>query len=135
MKPIVFFVPGMPRSTQSGTVMKFGRRLMPVRRGTSWSSICGLIARQHAPRRPLDGPIAVDMLVCFPNPKSKRSRYPGRVDVENACKGVLDALEGVIYVSDRQICDLVERKRFALTPGVRISVQPMPDDWDPEYRP
>ena len=133
---IAFFVPGLPRSTQTGTVVRVGHRSVPLRRGSAWSTYAGLVAMQHRPPMPLEGPLSVDLLILFPRPKSAKPRHiPGRVDVENAAKGLLDAFQGVLYMNDRQICDLVLRKRYAQQPGVRVEVQTMPEDWSPEYRP
>jgi len=53
MSALSFFVPGRPKSTQTGSVITVNGRSFPVRRGTSWSAVCGLVARQYAPRAPL----------------------------------------------------------------------------------
>ena len=50
-------------------------------------------------------------------------------------KGLLDAWNGVLYEDDSQVIDLVIRKRYATTEGVRVEIQTVPDDWSPEYLP
>jgi Holliday junction resolvase RusA-like endonuclease len=49
-------------------------------------------------------------------------------DVDNYAKGIQDALEGVLYDNDRQVCELrVRRFTRADTPRVEIRVQEVDD--------
>ena len=133
---VAFFVSGRPRSTQTGSVIRVGGRSISLRRNTPWSAVCGLVGRQHAPVVPLTGPLAVDLLFTVKAPKSGKRRFPTvRPDAENLVKGLLDAWNGVLYEDDSQVIDLVIRKRYAMTEGVRVEIQTVPDDWSPEYLP
>ena len=39
-------------------------------------------------------------------------RVPARVDVDNLAKAALDAINGIIYADDSQVCILVAQKRY-----------------------
>lgn len=122
---IEFFVPGLPRSTQTGTVVRAGGRTIPLRRGTAWSAVCGLIASQYRPDALLTGPLAVSLTFGFPRPKRPRHPYPMRADALNLAKGPLDALQGVIYLNDAQIVRNVTEKQWAdeRGPGLLVRIE------------
>jgi Holliday junction resolvase RusA-like endonuclease len=61
---------------------------------------------------PLEGPIGMDLTFIFPRPKSVPKKYgEGRQwhtvkpDRDNLQKSVQDALNGILYRDDAQICD------------------------------
>ena len=122
---ISFFISGHPKSTQTGSVIRAGNRLIPIRRGTAWSSICGLVARDNAPEHPLDGPVMVEMTFQFLHPKgAKERRMPAvRPDGENLIKGLCDSWNGVLYKDDAQIVDLIVKKRYGDREGVQVNVR------------
>lgn len=127
---ISFWIPGLPRSTQTGTVIRAGGRAIPLRRGTAWSAVCGLIAAQHRPDKLLTGPLEVTLEFLFPRPKRTKQAVPMTRDVENLSKGPLDAWQGVLYVNDNQIADLHVKKRWAdeRGPGLAVTVM-MAAEW------
>ena len=43
-------------------------------------------------------------------------------DLSNYIKMVEDAMTGVVYIDDNQICSIVAKKKFGLVPGVRIEI-------------
>lgn len=47
---------------------------------------------------------------------------PGKPDLDNVAKAVLDALNGVIYEDDRQVIRLVAEKRYSHDPKVEVYV-------------
>ena len=47
---------------------------------------------------------------------------PGKPDLDNVAKAVLDAGNGVIYQDDKQVIRLVIEKRFAFEPRVEVYV-------------
>lgn len=54
-----------------------------------------------------------------------------RGDLDNYVKAVCDALNGVVYKDDRQVVQLTACKlKRPSKPFVRITVTPLPDDWD-----
>jgi Holliday junction resolvase RusA-like endonuclease len=47
---------------------------------------------------------------------------PGKPDLDNVAKAVLDALNGVIYDDDKQVIKLVAEKRYSFDPRVEVYV-------------
>lgn len=47
---------------------------------------------------------------------------PGKPDLDNVAKAVLDALNGVVYEDDKQVVRLVAEKRYSLDPRVEVYV-------------
>lgn len=83
---------------------------------------------------PLEGPLRVDVLLIFPRPRSKvwktkpmpRYWHQGKPDRDNADKAVLDALTGLLWRDDCQVCSGQVQKFVAAgdeQPHVRIRVQ------------
>lgn len=87
-----------------------------------------------AGRRPLTGALSVvlDIRLQVPASWSKAKRaealagrmHPvGKPDKDNIIKSIYDGLNGVCWVDDAQICDGVQRKRYAAEPGVTITIE------------
>lgn len=87
--------------------------------------------------KPMAGPlqIQIDELREPPAgwPKSRRSAALAgevlpdvRPDTDNAAKAILDALNGIAWGDDAQICDLRARKRYAEHAAVHVHIQHMP---------
>lgn len=124
MGMIEFFVPGIPRATQTGSVVRAGGRLFPVRRRTEWSAYCALIGKEHAPGEPLEGPLVVSLQFFVPRPKDKRKTEPvGRPDLENLSKGLLDCWNGILWRDDSQVVFLGLRKSYSAAGRVGVQVQ------------
>lgn len=76
---------------------------------------------------PKETPVEVSLLFYIARPKSSKRDYPccKGIDIDKACRSVLDALTGVIYDDDCQVCDISAIKIYVTDPeeqGVRISV-------------
>lgn len=52
-------------------------------------------------------------------PKTTKLKYPSR-DVDNCCKAIFDALNGVIYHDDKQIVKLTASKQWADEDCIRL---------------
>lgn len=79
---------------------------------------------------PYDGAVDVAVIFYIQRPKSKprkKAEYPtGRPDVDNYAKLVLDALNGIVWVDDRQVVNLSCFKRYAddmASPCIEINVE------------
>lgn len=124
MTSLSFFIPGRPRSTQTGSVITVNGRSFPIRRGTAWSSLCGLVARQYAPPLPLTGALRCELAFHLRAPKVRRSLWPiKRPDVDNLCKGLLDSWNGVLWEEDSQIVALLIEKVYARDGRVGVAVR------------
>jgi Holliday junction resolvase RusA-like endonuclease len=100
--------------------------LIPIRAGGEWQAnvrdLATLRARMGRWAR-LDAlAVAVRVVVVRPVPKSRRpgDRPTTRPDLENYLKRLLDALNGVVYRDDAEICWLLAEKTFGSHPGVLI---------------
>lgn len=81
--------------------------------------------------KPFEGPVEVSVVAKFGIPKSwSKSRraeafhHIGRPDCDNVLKVVLDALNGVVWLDDAQVCDAIIAKRYdaAGLAGLAITV-------------
>jgi len=100
------------------------------------------VAQSHAPDAPYDVPLAMDLILYFPRPKSHfrsgarsdelKPSAPdlyaakGRNDVDNCLKFVLDALNGVYYVDDGLIVHALVVKLYG-RPRTVVRIEPAVD--------
>lgn len=71
-------------------------------------------AKALHPGERLDGPLRVGLTFYLKKPKSNKQAFPSlRPDLDNLVKAVADALNGVLWVDDAQIVDMVASKRWA----------------------
>ncbi len=91
----------------------------------SWEEKIYHTALAHRPEKLLDGPLVVEATFYRVKPKSKGKKvhFPDtKPDLDNLCKSVTDALEGVIYTNDSRIVDKILHKRFGDPPRVEIVI-------------
>ena len=83
---------------------------------------------------PLETPLNVLLLFGMPIPSStpKKAlegylngsvRHIKKPDLDNLAKAVLDAMNGVVYLDDNQICRLTIEKNYDIVPKISISVR------------
>lgn len=139
--PLVrFFVRGTPRSKGSPSIYRrkgTGRPFVRESPGEiAWETSIRVLAgvqRRRAQVKPLAGPVRVELLFRLPA-GGKRKRKDGQqraawlsptIDIDKAARAVLDAIARELYADDRQVVELVARKRLALPEehvGVEIAV-------------
>lgn len=73
--------------------------------------------KEHGLDTPLDGPLMVKIRFGFPLPKSQHRKNPKpmmwhmkRPDLDNLYKGVIDAMEGIVYHRDSEIVKVLMDK-------------------------
>ena len=85
-------------------------------------------------RRPMQGPLRVTLAIYRPIQKSisktkHRARVEGRElpvvkpDVDNVFKAVTDALKGITWVDDNQICEAIISKKYSDAPRVEVKIE------------
>lgn len=85
----------------------------------------------------LMGPLVVWMTFVFPRPKNRiwKTRpmpsepHAKKPDIDNCVKSVLDALNGVLFADDSQVCNCNVVKRIASgdeQPHVAVTITPLP---------
>ena len=75
---------------------------------------------------PLDGPLIVSIYAWLKKPKSSKLAYPTVTpDADNIAKAVLDALNGILWFDDKQVCELTIHKVYAALDMIEIEVRKM----------
>ena len=89
-----------------------------------------------AGRTPVDGPVLVTILFRFARPKShtKAARlddnHRQKPDLDNLAKAVLDALNGICWLDDSQVCQIRASKAWR-TEGQTIVIIDLPEGHEP----
>jgi Holliday junction resolvase RusA-like endonuclease len=128
---ISFTVPGRPIPKARPRVVNghayTPRETQEYERAVQWHY--RMTARSHLP---LTVPCAVEMVFRFPIPASARRKtmpdkikagdpYPYRGDLDNLCKAVLDALNGLAFTDDALVVEISARKEYG-EPGAEVTI-------------
>jgi Holliday junction resolvase RusA-like endonuclease len=89
------------------------------------------LAAIEAGVKPITGPVKVDLFFSFPRPKSLMRKkdsadfiwHTKKPDRDNLDKAVLDALKGVAWTDDCQVCAGVIEKTYPAKGDARIGVE------------
>lgn len=136
---ITFTIPGQPVGKGRPRVGKVGgfSRLYTPEKTVSYESLVGYSAAQAMAGRPLvDGAVSVRLHIAVQIPaswsKAKQQRalagqeFPTtKPDIDNVEKAVFDGMNGVVWKDDVQVVEVAKSKRYSLTPGVTVEVQPL----------
>lgn len=132
---ITFVVPGSPQGKgrpRVGTISGRARVFTPAKT-VAYEGLIAHAAQQAMAGRPLiDGPVSCAIAIDAPIPASWSKRKQAaalagelmpttRPDLDNVVKAIFDGCNGVLWCDDAQIVDLSVRKRYAATPGVRVT--------------
>ena len=93
-----------------------------------WKKVLKLLAKTKM-KKPLEGAVGMKVEFFYKIPKSwsKQKKadakwHISRPDKDNLLKSVFDALNGVAFVDDSQVCQLDSRKQYAEFEGVKIEI-------------
>lgn len=126
---------GRPRaSTQGGFV-----KMYDPEKSKDYKQYVRLAAGQHAPEKPLEGPLSMVMIAYRPIPKSFSKKKAAaaergeilpvsKPDVDNYLKGVKDALKGIIWGDDSQVVDAFARKRYSARPRIEVKIKQLSEN-------
>ena len=129
---------GRPRTTAKG---RFAT-VYEDKKDRQAKATLAVIVQQKAPKELLEGPLRVDINWFFQRPKShfgtgknagilKMSapvHYTSKPDRDNLDKRVLDALTGVFWQDDAQICQGWIQKRYSDRPRTEIYITRLETD-------
>lgn len=129
-----FTVPGEPQGKGRPRFTRQGRAYTPAKTVEYEQRIAGLA---EAAMRPFAGPTAlpcyvrVDVHKGIPKSWTRARRIraldglevPGKPDLDNVAKAVLDALNGVAYADDAQVVKLVVTKAYSMEPRLVVTVK------------
>lgn len=118
---------GRPRFTRSGHVFT-PERTRTYEQAVAWEcrkAMKGKLPSVHPQR------VSVEVMVKPPKSWSKAKTKnalggliaPGRPDIDNYLKAVLDGCNGVAFLDDSQVVAVYATKRYAETDGVRVIIE------------
>ncbi len=129
-----FTVPGEPRGKGRPRFTRRGFAYTDTAT-RDYETLIACRAAEAMPCAPVETPVSVRVDIYKGVPKSwsmaKRRRaldgqeIPGKPDLDNVAKGVLDALNGVAYADDTQVVRLLVQKQYSLEPRLVIAVKEM----------
>lgn len=133
MTRVVLTINGEPRAKGRPRVAQ-GRLIPDNSTAAEEVHIANLGRKAMQNRSPMVGPIRMRLEAVFEMPFSwpqkirnlERLEHVSKPDLDNIEKLVLDALNGVVYLDDAQICEVIKRKRYGLGPRVEISLEEIP---------
>lgn len=84
-------------------------------------------------RKPLEEPVGVRIAAGYPIPESDSRKRQGeksagriwptkKPDIDNVVKAVLDALNGLAWGDDKQVCFISAYKQYAQHPGLIVTI-------------
>lgn len=120
---IVFSVPGVPVAQPRIKATSIGgyARVYTPKTADTYKASVALAFRSAYGGNPIDGAVRVDIEFVMPRPKSmiwrKREMHSEwhtkKPDIDNLAKAAMDALYGLAWIDDSQVCSLVIAKRIA----------------------
>lgn len=146
---LTFTIPGQPQGKGRPRVGKtFGghARMFTPEQTVNYEGMIRVVAHQAMAGRPLiEAPVRVFISMGCQVPGSWSDRKQARAlagevfpttkpDMDNTLKAVFDALNGVVWKDDVQVCDLGVVKRYSASPGVTVSVRLMAEVVQPQAK-
>ena len=91
----------------------------------NWVKMCFL--QKYRQVEPTSEPLEVHISAFFVRPKSNKKKEPVtvRTDLDNIAKSILDALNGLVYVDDRQVVRLHASKEWGDVERVWVQIKVM----------
>lgn len=134
---IEFIVPGEPVGKGRPRAFRMGNsvRMHTPDKTARYENLVAMAAQEAmAGRAPLDGPMAVEMVLVTTPPASWSQKKRGQAldgmirpttkpDCDNVLKAIADACNGIVWGDDKQITDVVIRKRYGVRPMARVIVR------------
>jgi Holliday junction resolvase RusA-like endonuclease len=134
---IEFTVPGDPKGKgrpRFSRVGKFTKTYTDAKTKMYEDKIASAARLAMYPHEPLTMPVAVFMVinVAIPASYSKKRKEAcllgvempcKKPDIDNVAKGILDAMNGIVYKDDVQVIRLTLHKQYSTEPSVYIMVR------------
>lgn len=116
-----------PRIRKNGFVYT-PRKTQEYEKAIKWAFIS-----KYGDFKPIESPIEISIKGYYPITKSwskkkkeealRQNFIPGKPDVDNMAKIVLDALNGVVYKDDVLVKNLNVQKEFSLNPRIEVTIK------------
>lgn len=132
MISVQFTVPGEPKGKGRPRFLKTGRTYTPPAT-IQYEKHIAARALESMRGQPVNTPCSVSIVAYKGVPaswsKARRQRalqgleVPGKPDLDNVAKAVLDALNGVVYADDVQVTRLKVKKMFSESPRLEVVIE------------
>jgi len=134
MKVIEIYIPGKFQAKQRPRFNKYTMTIYTPRETTTYENwIKQCFINKYKDFELMTESLAVEIIADFKIPENKsktikslmaqdRVRPTIKPDTDNIAKTILDALNGVAYVDDKQVTQLSIKKRYSKTPGVNVII-------------
>ncbi|NMG64358.1 RusA family crossover junction endodeoxyribonuclease [Azoarcus indigens] len=133
---IRFTVPGEPVGKGRPRAFRMGNsiRMHTPDATARYENLVALVARQAMEgRAPMAGAVSMGLhLVTVPPASwSKRKRAAAlagairpttKPDCDNVLKAIADACNGIVFIDDKQVCEVTIKKLYGETPGASVAV-------------
>ena len=123
LKLIVFSVPGVPIAQPRIKATSIGgyARVYTPKTADAYKASVAIAFKTAYGGNPIDGPVRVDIEFVMPRSKAmiwKKREMPSewhtkKPDIDNLAKAAMDALYGLAWIDDSQVCSVVIIKRIA----------------------
>jgi len=131
-------IPGEPMTKARPRITKTGIAFTPKATKEYETFVRELFFHKHKILL-LEGAVKAEIAAYFPIPKSASKKLKALMateqhphtknkDADNIAKAILDALNGVAYADDKQVAELVVKKRYSDVPRVELSLQRLESD-------
>jgi len=136
---IIFFVEGIPVAKGRPRFTKTGIAYTPTKTRDAEEAFW-LQSRVHAPRKPIEGAVRLELSFNMPIPKSREKAIKEKVgngewvphiirpDVDNMVKLVTDAMNKRFWNDDSQVCVIIANKQYGQKVGTYVVVESMEDE-------
>ena len=132
-------IPGPPQGKARPRMTKRGHVYTPQATRDYEDAIAGIALKAMKGRMPIDGPVYLSLTAYYPVPASWSERKKLRAiagdesptvkpDLDNVLKAVADALNGIVYLDDKQIVASELFKKYSSLPAVHVFVTPWEHD-------
>lgn len=132
-KTIEITIPGKPFAKQRPRASRRGRfmTMYTPQETINYENLVKYSYYEQNGSEKLEGPLSCELIGIYPIPnsisKKKKSmmlsntiKHTKKPDCDNMAKICLDALNGIAYDDDSQICSLNVSKRYGISPCVKI---------------
>lgn len=133
---ISFTIPGNPvaQGRPRASIQRGKIHMRDPDKSRAYKQHVALVARQNAPKKPIEAPVSVIIRIHRPIPASMTKKLREAVkqgihrpivkpDCSNIAKGIEDAMNGIIYKDDSQIVDLTINKYYSDNPRVEVEIE------------
>ena len=130
---ITLTIPGEPVAKGRPRMTRAGHAYTPAKT-RQYEAAVRALALSEIGAIALEGPLSVHIICSYRIPpswtKARQKRAQDgtehmitKPDIDNACKAVIDAINGVFWVDDRQIVRLTVDKLYSRIPAVTVTVR------------